>query len=169
MSGAGRRRACLRGIVPVALPPAGAMELFTPSGERRWADGWDPTFPAATEDETLPGTVFQTSSHGTVTWVVAGREPGRWVRYALVEPGERAGTVEVRCDPGPEGATIATVTYEMTALSQSGERWLRDFAAGYEAFLAHWGAAIAEVLAPACAPPRLLWGHVPEHPKPSQL
>ena len=41
------------------------------------------------------------------------------------------------------GTTIATVTYDMTALSGDGERWLAEFAAGYDSYLDHWSHAIA--------------------------
>jgi hypothetical protein len=142
-------RARLQGTVPVALPPRAAMKLFSPSGERAWAHGWDPVFPVVTDDETAPGTVFQTDAHGAVTWVVAARDGDRSVRYALVEAGRRAGTVEVECAPGVDGATIATVTYDMTALGRAGEQWLTAFAAGYEGFMADWRAAIADTLASA--------------------
>ncbi|WP_276617407.1 hypothetical protein [Nonomuraea zeae] len=39
------------------------------------------------------------------------------------------------------------MTYELTALSPEGERTLREFAAGYAAFLASWEQAIAHHLA----------------------
>jgi hypothetical protein len=35
------------GIVRVALPPERALRYFTPEGERAWAPGWDPAYPAA--------------------------------------------------------------------------------------------------------------------------
>ncbi|MGO9955988.1 MAG: SRPBCC family protein [Solirubrobacteraceae bacterium] len=128
------------------VPPADAIELFTPSGERRWADGWEPSFPALAADESELGTVFETASHGPLTWVVVGRERGRSMKYAVVAPGIRAGTVEVVCVDDGSRATIATVTYDMTALSEAGELWLTEFAAGYSAYLYHWGHAIATAL-----------------------
>src|SRR6202012_4650275 len=107
--------------------------------------GWDPTFPAAVPDETAPGTVFQTTAaHGAVTWVVAGRRD-HWIRYALIEAGVRAGTVEVRCEPAGDAA-IATVVYDLTALSSAGDDRLQEFASGYEAFMEQWRAAIAAAL-----------------------
>src|SRR5262245_3621653 len=46
------------GTVRVELPPRRAIELFTPSGERTWVEGWDPVFPAGEgEGETAPGSV----------------------------------------------------------------------------------------------------------------
>ncbi len=128
------------------LAPTEAIELFTPSGERRWARGWDPIFPARTVDETELGTVFETDAHGLVTWVVVGRETGRSLTYAIVAHGNRAGTIEVVCADDGTGATVATVTYDMTALSATGEQWLAKFAAGYDAYLDHWSHAIATAL-----------------------
>lgn len=146
MTGGADRRVRLHGTVSVPLAPAQAIELFTPSGERQWAHGWDPTFPAPVADETEPGTVFETDSHGPLTWVVVGREPDHSIRYAVVAPGIRAGTVEVVCAGDETGATTATVTYDMTALSETGERWLAEFADRYDAYLGHWGRAIATTL-----------------------
>ncbi len=140
------RRMRLRGTVAVRLPPAAALELFTPSGERRWARGWDPSFPAPPADETEPGTVFETGGHGPVTWVVIGPGSGSAMKYAVVAPGIRAGTIEVACADDGSGTTIATVTYDMTALSADGERWLADFAAGYHGYLDHWRDAITTAI-----------------------
>jgi hypothetical protein len=136
----------MQGTVAVPVPAAQAIELFTPSGERRWADGWDPSFPAPAADETEPGTVFETGGHGSLTWIVVARESGRSIKYVVVAPGIRAGTIEVGCADDGSGATTATVTYDMTALSADGERWLAQFAAGYDRYLAHWCHAIAAAL-----------------------
>ena len=128
------------------VPAAQAIELFTPSGERRWAHGWDPSFPAPAADETEPGTVFETAADGSLTWVVVARESGRSIKYAVVAPGIRAGTIEVACTDDGSGAATATVTYDMTALSADGERWLAEFAAGYDGYLDHWCHAIAAAI-----------------------
>lgn len=146
MTGRHHRRIRLHGTVAVQVPPAEAIELFTPSGERRWAHGWDPSFPAPTADETEPGTVFETRGHGPLTWVVIGRESGRSMKYAVVAPGIRAGTIEVACADDGSGTTIATVTYDMTALSADGERWLAEFAAEYDGYLDHWRYAITTAI-----------------------
>ena len=67
MTGCNHRRIRLHGTVAVQVPPAEAIELFTPSDERRGAHGWDPSFPAPPADETEPGTVFETGGHGPLT------------------------------------------------------------------------------------------------------
>ena len=134
------RRARLSGSV--RLPPGceAALFLFTPRGERLWADGWDPQFPAPADDDTEPGTVFETA-HGPqrTTWVVCAREPGRSVRYARVVHGQNAGTVTVTLDD----AGAATVEYDLTALSDEAAANLARFAAQYSQYLQHWEEAIA--------------------------
>lgn len=141
----------------VRLPPgtAAPLALFTPEGERAWAAGWDPRYPAPAADDSEPGTVFQTG-HGAHAgiWVVTGREPGRSVRYARVIAGQDAGTVTVTLGArgpghgqpgsgGPGRGTQVTVSYDLTALSEAGAAQLARFAAGYPEFLAHWEQAIA--------------------------
>jgi hypothetical protein len=134
------------GTVRVPLPPADALPLFTPEGERTWAEGWDPTFPAGDVDDTAPGTVFVTDADEAQTvWVVADRSASS-MRYARITPGVWGGTVEVSCSE--DGAhTVAEVTYDLTALSPGAEPGLRDFADGYEDFMGEWERAIAAALA----------------------
>lgn len=140
-------RVRLDGTVAVPLDQSEAFELFTPSGERRWAAGWDPWFPALEHEETRPGTVFQTKRPHTVTWVVAACDRPRSITYANVSGHDRAGLVRVSCEPDQGGTTTAKVSYDMTALSDVGEAALREFAASYEQFMSHWQDAIAAALA----------------------
>jgi hypothetical protein len=146
VTGRNHRRIRLHGTVAVQLPPSEAIELFTPSGERRWARGWNPTFPVPTADETEPGIVFETREHGPLTWVVIGRGSGDSIKYAVVAPGLRAGTIEVACADDGNGSTVATVTYDMTALTEDGDLWLAEFAAEYDAYLDHWYHAITTAI-----------------------
>ena len=131
----------LTGTVHVALPPREAFELFTPSGERRWAHGWDPQFPSPPGDETAAGTVFTT---GDTVWVVAGCVRGERILYARTTPGDRAGLVSVECVDA-NGGTDAHVTYTLTSLGAD----LTEFAAHYDAYLTHWEEAIGAALEPA--------------------
>lgn len=50
----------LTGSFTVPLGAEAAYRLFTPEGERAWADGWSPAYPleGAYADDTAPGTVF---------------------------------------------------------------------------------------------------------------
>ncbi|MBG0829921.1 hypothetical protein HS041_19320 [Planomonospora sp. ID67723] len=53
----------LTGTLTVPLPPEEAFHLFTARGEERWVEGWRPRFPVPVEDDTAPGTVFETGAH----------------------------------------------------------------------------------------------------------
>jgi hypothetical protein len=135
------------GTVEVGLPPAEAFGLFTATGERSWAHGWDPVFPSPVTDETSPGTVFQTTHDGRhTTWTVTASEPGQAIAYSATTPGERAGLVTVACQPSATGTT-ATVSYDLTALTPEANAELGRFAGDYPQFLAHWEHAIARALA----------------------
>jgi hypothetical protein len=133
------------GAVRVALPPERALWYFTPEGERTWAPGWDPTYPAAPEDDTAINTVFVTRGHGHDTvWVVVDSSD-RAMRYAQVSPGVQAGTVDVQCVRDGH-ATRAEVTYDLTALSTTSQAALQQFADGYDEFLGEWERRIAAAL-----------------------
>jgi hypothetical protein len=137
----------LTGRLRVALPPAEAFALFTPRGERDWADGWEPRFPAAAPDDTEPGTVFETAAHGThTTWLVTERKSGSRIGYARVTPGHQAGTVTVDLAAAGDGSDVE-VTYLLTALSEAAGPQLAAFADGYAAYLQSWEDEIAALLA----------------------
>jgi hypothetical protein len=129
----------------VDLPPEQAMELFTPEGERRWADGWAPQYPEADRREG-PGAVFTTAHGGhQTTWVMVDHGP-RSVRYARVTQGMTAGTVAVDVVAAGESSTRVRVTYDLTALTSAGECWLDAFDADYDTAIAGWSTEIAVAL-----------------------
>lgn len=130
----------------MALPPAAAFGLFTPSGERAWTDGWDPQFPVPVADETEPGSAFTTAHRGReTTWVVVHREAGVSVTYSCLTPGDRAELVSVPLEPSPSGST-AIVDSDLTALAPDRNPALEGFADQNDHFLAGWQAAIANLL-----------------------
>ncbi|MBV9536187.1 MAG: hypothetical protein JO321_12320 [Solirubrobacterales bacterium] len=128
--------------ITVELPPEQAMELFTPEGERRWADGWDPRYPEGDRREG-PGAVF-TTEHGDhqTTWIMVDHSPGS-VRYARVTQGMTAGTVAVDVVGSGEHSTQVRVTYDLTALSSAGESWLDAFDSDYDTAIGGWPTEIA--------------------------
>jgi hypothetical protein len=131
--------------ITVDLPPEQAMELFTPEGERRWADGWDPQYPQADRREG-PGAVFTTAHGGhQTTWIMVDQGPGS-VRYARVTHGMTAGTVEVDVVGSGEHSARVRVTYDLTALTSAGEHWLEAFDADYDTAIGGWSTEIAAAL-----------------------
>jgi hypothetical protein len=141
-------RVRVTGGFDVQLPCEDAFVLFTARGEGRWAEGWDPRFPAGEdEDDTIPGTTFVVA-HGDAdsVWVVVRAEPPRSIAYARVTPADTAGTVTVTLEPGGERSTHVTVAYDLTALTSQKREHLARFRAGFDDFLGHWERAIAEVV-----------------------
>lgn len=131
--------------ITVGLPREQAITLFTPEGERRWADGWDPQYPEPRRREG-PGAVFTTSHGGhETTWIIVDQRPD-CIRYARVVQGLTAGTIAVDVLYSKEGATSVRVTYDLTALSAAGEAWLQAFADHYETEIGAWSHEIAAAL-----------------------
>ncbi|GHS87424.1 hypothetical protein AGMMS50218_09260 [Actinomycetota bacterium] len=131
----------------LGIPPQDAFGLFTARGERAWAPGWDPQFPADTPDDGLVGTVFVTEGDaGRSTWVVVDSERGSRIRYARVAGARTAGTVDVRLAATRAGTQV-TVGYDLTSLELAADADLDDFAAGYGAYVASWRDAIEVHLA----------------------
>jgi hypothetical protein len=136
----------LTGTVAVGLLREQAFAMFTPSGERTWAEGWDPIFLVPGQDETAPGTVFRTLHSGRETiWTVTHCEPGHSIKYVLMTPGERCGLVTVSCESSYEGTDV-TVSYDLTSLGTGANDSLERFARNYAAFLNHWERSIAEAV-----------------------
>jgi hypothetical protein len=131
----------------VNRPRAATLALFTAEGERAWAPGWDPAFPAPQRTEG-PGAVFVTAHAGeTTTWVTVDQDE-HGVRYARVTAGVSAGTVAVTTLDAEPTRTRVRVRYDLTALSPDGASWLETFAEGFATYIEHWETAIA-ALAPA--------------------
>jgi hypothetical protein len=131
--------------ITVDLPRGQAMKLFTPEGERRWADGWDPHYPQ-TDRREGPGAVFNTGHGGhQTTWIMVDHGPES-VRYARVTQGMTAGTVAVEVVGSSEHSTHVRVTYDLTALTNAGETWLDAFDADYDTSIGSWSTEIAAAL-----------------------
>ena len=135
---------CCSAELNVNLPPAQALALFTAEGERAWAPGWDPGFPAPERTEGA-GAVFVTAhAEQTTTWVMVDQDE-HGVRYARFTPGATAGTVAVTVLAAESTSTRVRVSYDLTALSPDGARWLEAFADDFVTYIAHWEAAISAV------------------------
>jgi len=146
-----RVRVVCEGTFELPLGAAEALPFFTPEGERAWAGpAWNPVYPdpGAADDDSAPGTVFATESHGgDVTWVVVDRT-GSTIRYVRFVPGHIAGTIAVRCEPGAsDGETAVTVTYDVTSLGPEGAQFAERLRDGYDAFLGSWREKIVAVIA----------------------
>ena len=127
-------------------PCARAFPLFTPLGERTWAQGWNPELLSGSEER---GSVFRTRSHDTETlWIVADYRPAQGrVSYARLKQGSNFGLVDVECRDVAGGSEI-TVRYTLTGISAEGDAFVRDFLAeeAYASFIDEWQRTIDAVL-----------------------
>lgn len=131
--------------ITVDLPPEQAVQLFTPEGERQWANGWDPRYPEPDRREGR-GAVFTTGHGGhQTTWIIVDQGRGT-VRYARVTDGMTAGTVAVEVVGSREYSTHLRVTYDLTALSPAGESWLETFESAYHTVIGGWSTEIAAAI-----------------------
>ena len=138
-----RHRIVLDGPVDRVFP------LFTPAGEKAWAEGWDPEFLHPADGETREGMVFRTRHGGEITlWSCVDWQPiAHRVRYARVTPASRFGFVEVTCRALADGRTEANVTYTYTALEPEGRAHLEALSeAAFTRMIDGWRPAIDRCL-----------------------
>ncbi len=133
------------GSFELARPPAETIRLFTAPGETLWVPGWEPRILSGNGTER--GTVFLTGEgEGTAIWIVLEYDTSvHRARYAKVTPRLHAGTVDVALQKNEAGGTIATITYELTALSDAGSEALQAFDdAPYSKMMKEWKALIEQ-------------------------
>ncbi|MGB2963147.1 MAG: hypothetical protein WBB69_04095 [Anaerolineales bacterium] len=126
-------------------PAETLFPLFSAEGEKLWVPGWD--------YENISGSdgmhedfVFLTKSHGHAStdgdtiWLVKRYDPESFfVQFYRVEPDQKVGLITVRCDQVDKGMTDVEVTYEYTALSESGRKFLEHFSEDhYKEFINGW-------------------------------
>jgi hypothetical protein len=135
--------------ITIDLPVQQCQMLFTPAGEELWVEGWEPRYLHPHDGATAQGMVFATGSgEETTVWFMTefSREPYR-ARYARVTPASRWGFVDVECKPASAASTQVLVTYELQALSSSGETALKDFEpAPFAAMIDDWKRLIDQKL-----------------------
>lgn len=134
------------GTLHVDAPPEHAFQLFTAPGERFWIDDWDPDVLRG-GDGRAQGSVFVTRAGGDKAyWIVVDYDASAMhARYARIAPDTRAGTVEVLARSDGTGGTEVEVRYELTALTEQGDRQLAAFDAGaFAQMMSDWEQMIRE-------------------------
>lgn len=103
-------------------------------------------FHGPADDDTQPGTVFETEHDGyTTIWLVIDRRRARYLRYSRVTPSIAAGTVAVELSPDGDGCAI-DVTCVVTALSAEGDALLTSADADPSANPSVWREPVARYL-----------------------
>lgn len=111
--------------------------LFDPVNESKWIHDWkiEPVYPAPFRVE--PDAVFRTRRAGhEATWTLLRHDVNAHeVEYLVVEQGEQVRRIRVACEGLPLERTRVTVSYRVTALSDSGRTRLEAYD---EAFIRSW-------------------------------
>lgn len=133
--------------------PGQLMPLFTATGERAWAKGWDPQILSG---DSARGSVFRTSAHGHDTvWIVVDYRPDRGVAsYARIVRDLNMGIVDVSCVATKHGSDV-TVTYTLTPLSSDGAGAVAAMLdpVHFDAMIEEWRTAISAALVNGMPPP----------------
>jgi hypothetical protein len=130
-------------------PLARVMPLFTAEGERSWAPGWEPVILSGDVER---GSAFVTRAHSGIetTWIVIDYRPaeGR-ASYARLAQGSNIGLVDVACTEAEDGATVVTVRYTLTGVSEQGRAFVREFLEPqhYARMIDEWRVATSAALA----------------------
>jgi len=134
-------------IVP--LPMAEAFDLFTPEGERLWAEGWDPRYLQPADGRATRGMVFTTAhGHEDTIWMMTRHEPqAGLVEYVRCTPGSRMGRVLVQCTRLDAKRTRVNVVYALTGLAEEGNERIRALdEAHYRRFIESWEESISRAI-----------------------
>ncbi len=117
--------------ITLAGPIDQIFPLFTPKGETRWVEGWEPQFLHPENGDTQQDMVFRTVAEAEETlWACIDWNPSRYrVRYVRVTPGSRFGFVGVACHAVSPEATEVAVNYQFTALTTAGQSYLANLTA----------------------------------------
>lgn len=131
-------------------PPARVFPLFTPLGEKAWAQGWEPQILSGRQER---GSVFRTVRDGReTTWIVVDYRPadGR-VSYARLAQESNMGLVDVSLSAAPGGGTEVSVRYTLTAINAQEEAFVSEFLEPrrYARMIEEWRVSTAAALAAA--------------------
>jgi hypothetical protein len=139
-------RATARFVFEVTLdvPPRDAIELFTPDGERKWADGWEPLYVNTPDVRRVgAGTVFTTDDHAVSRiWIVDAydRDAGV-VGYTVFTSEENVTRIAIRVS-SRAGGSVARVSYDRTSLNANADANVELFARHAHLMQAQWQRAL---------------------------
>ena len=129
-------------------PPSVALPLFGPVRESEWSPQWSPSFLYPSIPSQIVGAVFTTGEEGhQMIWTLARYDEAAFqVSYVIVWPGMCATKLDIELKPAPNGTSQATVTNRRTALSEPGDKYVKEFAAEFPSQREHWRHAISHRL-----------------------
>jgi hypothetical protein len=111
-------------------PPERVFPLLCPVREADWVPGWDPSLVLSTSGAAEEDCVFimPGDDMADAVWVITRHDASAHaVEFVKVTPEHTVGRITITlASDGPQ-RTVATVTYQYTALSDAGEAFVRGF------------------------------------------
>jgi hypothetical protein len=100
------------------------FRLFTPLGEKKWAEGWNPQLIFPATGETLEGQILKTPDHvhgaPPLTWVVSRYDTSSHQIQYIITSAVRVAVISISCTASGQDSTSATINYAITGLSAEG-------------------------------------------------
>jgi hypothetical protein len=137
-------------------PAAVAFPLFGPVRESEWAPTWTPKWIYPSEPrQSSEGAVFTTASPaGVSTWIMTVYDSEkRDVEYVHLIPGRRVTEISIIVHPAGPAASIACVSYRVTALSREDAAFVAHFAKEFPNEAPHWENAVNAAISRANSSP----------------
>lgn len=122
-------------------PPAEVFPLLGPVRECDWVPDWNPSVVYSDSGVVEPDCVFLIPEESQqAIWVTTEHNSTEHiVEFVKVTPGHTVGHISIQLQAAREGGATATITYQYTALSPTGEAFVRGFTEdAYAMFMQQW-------------------------------
>ncbi len=143
-------RASRSARIRLSAAPSAVFPLFTPEGERRWVEGWNPESVYPADGAAELHSVFLTHNHAAQPsiWAIVGLDAEHFrVSYLRAAPDSHVAFIAVECAEDGPGRTVATVSYTFTGLSAAGNDYVAGFTPEhYGEWIGQWEVAINRYL-----------------------
>lgn len=122
--------------------------LLCPVREADWIPDWDPVLVVSDSGFMEKNCLFiENESGNEAIWVVTRYEKDQLVEMYRVLPGVTVSQFSIKLDKGNENSTNAYISYEHTALSDSGQKVVDEFTEeSFLAFMSHFESAVNHYL-----------------------
>jgi len=117
-------------VQTIQAPPSVVHPLICPVKEAEWLDGWDYHLLFSDCGFAEKGCVFTSRSAGEkdTIWLITKRDNAAYETvFARITPDSRVAEVTVRAEGGGQQTSRVHITYTITALNETGNRFIENF------------------------------------------
>jgi hypothetical protein len=122
------RRITRSHTLTINATPDEAFVYLCPQREHDYLEHWKADILFSESGLVENGCIFRTQrpdDEAATIWIVTEHDPQRHVvRIAMTTPGSRVGRLKVECADAGDERCIVTFSYEITAITEAGQRYL---------------------------------------------